>query len=128
MKLENYFTGKSGIGVLSTANDKGEVDAAVYSKPHVLGDNRIAFIMRDRLTHQNLQSNSVAHYLFIEEGEKFKGIRLNLIMSEESQDEARINALSRRKTPSECNKGERFLVTFTVTKSLQLIGGDEIES
>ena len=125
MISENYFTDKSGIGVLSTANDKGEVDAAIYSKPHVLGHNQIAFIMRDRLTRQNLQSNPVAHYLFIEEGEKSKGIRLNLKMLHESQDEDRINALSRRKTPFKGNKGERFLVTFTVIKSLQLIGGDE---
>jgi hypothetical protein len=125
MKLENYFSDKSGIGVFSTANDKGEVNAAVYAKPHFIDDGTIAFIMRDRLTRQNLQSNPFAHYLFIEHGEGTHGVRLGLTMQEENQDQERIKALSRRPPTADSDKGERFLVTFRVNKSLRLVGGEE---
>ncbi len=43
--------------MLSTADAKGRVDAAVYSRPHVLCPDTVSFIMPHRLTHQNLQAN-----------------------------------------------------------------------
>ena len=57
MTLKKYFTDHQGIGVLSTADDKGRVDAAIYARPSILDDGTIAFIMRHRLTHNNLKSN-----------------------------------------------------------------------
>lgn len=78
MQLEEYFRTIQGVGVLATANRDGEVDAAIFAPPHVLEDGSIAFIMRDRLTHKNLQSNPSAHYLFMENGGYFRGIRLFL--------------------------------------------------
>ena len=57
MTLEAYFEEHKGFGVLSTADGEGRVNAAVYSRPHVMGDGTVAFIMWDRLTHANLQSN-----------------------------------------------------------------------
>ena len=125
MTLASYFTEKIGLGILSTANDKGEVNAAVYAKPHVIDDETVAFIMRDRLTHKNLQSNAFAHYLFIEQGEGTHGIRLGLTVLEENQNEEQIKALSRRTPRVETEHVERFLVTFKVNKSLRLVGGDK---
>ena len=78
MKLADYFKNISGVGVLSTANKDGEVDAAIFATPHVLEDGQVAFIMRDRLTHKNLQSNSFAIYLFMEDGAFYKGTRIFL--------------------------------------------------
>jgi len=78
MELKEYFENTRGIGVLSTADSEGKVDAAIYSRPHVLEDGMIAFVMRERLTHHNLQSNPHAVYLFIEEGPGFGGLRLFL--------------------------------------------------
>ena len=43
MNLQYYFSGKSGFGVISTSNNKGEVNSAVYAKPHVVDSNTIAF-------------------------------------------------------------------------------------
>ena len=65
-------------GVLATADSEGRVDAAVYSRPHVMDDGTAAFIMRERLTHENLKSNPHAAYLFMEKSEKFVGKRLFL--------------------------------------------------
>lgn len=127
MKLQEYFAGKSGFGVISTSNDKGEVNSAVYAKPHVNGPDSIAFIMRNRLTRANLQTNPQANYMFIEHDHGFRGVRLSLTMTGEEQDEEKIAALSRRAYSANSTEEERFLVSFKVDRALMLIGGEEIE-
>jgi hypothetical protein len=127
MKLQEYFSGKAGVGVISTSNDKGEVNSAVYAKPHVTGKDTVAFIMRDKLTRANLQENAQASYLFIEHDHGFKGVRLYLTMTGEVQDKEVIGAMSRRTSADEGENEERFLVSFNVDKALALIGGDEID-
>ena|GEM_PF-3646200 len=57
MGLEEYFEGNKGFGVLATAGGDGTVDVAVYARPHVVDEETVAFIMADRLSHRNLQSN-----------------------------------------------------------------------
>ena len=64
MELQEYFENGKGLGVLSTADAQGVVDAAVYAKPHIMEDGSVAFIMADRLTHHNLQSNPYASAFF----------------------------------------------------------------
>ncbi len=125
MNLHDYFSGKSGFGVISTSNNQGEVNSAVYAKPHIVDNNTIAFIMRDRLTRKNVNENSQAHYMFIEHNHGFNGVRLSLTMLEESQDQEQIQALSRRSSAGDSDDAERFLVTFTVNKALMLVGGEE---
>lgn len=41
MDLKEYFTSTNGLGVLSTADEKGKVNAAVYSKPEVIDDTHV---------------------------------------------------------------------------------------
>lgn len=127
MNLKEYFSVKAGVGVISTSNNKGEVNSAVYAKPHVTDKHTISFIMRDKLTRANLQENSKANYLFIEHEHGFKGIRLYLTMTGEVQDKEVIAALSRRTSKDEDDNNDRFLVSFSVDKALALIGGEEIE-
>lgn len=127
MNLKEYFSGKSGVGVISTSNDKGEVNSAIYAKPHVNGTDSISFIMRDRLTRANLQSNPQANYLFIEHEHGFHGIRLSLTMTGEEQDEEKIASLSRRPDSSNSEGEVRYLVSFRVERALVLIGGEEIQ-
>ena len=127
MKLNDYFSNKTGVGVISTSNGKGEVNSAVYAKPHITGKNTLAFIMRDKLTRANLQENDSASYLFIEHDHGIGGVRLYLTMTGETQDKEAIDALSRRTAAGEGDNATRFLVSFTVNKVLALIGGDEIE-
>ena len=59
MELKEYFKDTEGSGILATADSEGKVDAAIYARPHFMDDGTIALIMRDRLTHHNLQSNSM---------------------------------------------------------------------
>ena len=125
MNLHDYLSGKSGFGVISTSNNQGEVNSAVYAKPHVIDSNTIAFIMRDKLTRKNINENPQAHYMFIEHNHGFNGVRLSLTMLEESQDQERIRAMSRRSSAGDSDDAERFLVTFTVNKALMLVGGEE---
>jgi hypothetical protein len=124
MKLKDYFEKVSGTGVLSTANAAGIVDAAIYSSPHVADEGTVAFIMRDHLSHHNLQSNSHAAYLFREQGPGYQGVRLYLKKLREETDADLIASMTRRHlTPDEDQqKGPKFLVYFTVEKVLPLIG------
>lgn len=125
--LKDYFENAKGMGVMSTADKDGKVNAAIYSRPHFLEDGSIAFIMRDRLTHNNLQSNLYAAYLFVEEGPGYKGKRLHLKKIREDENSELIQSLSRREYKDE-KPGSRFLVAFRVDKVLPLIGaGDEHE-
>jgi hypothetical protein len=85
MKLNEYFEKKTGRSVLATADDKGIVNVAIYSRPHFMDEETIAFIMADRLTHNNLQSNPHAAYLFMESGDKYVGKRLHLTKIKEDR-------------------------------------------
>ena len=129
MQLKDYFEKASGVGVMSTADSGGKVDAAIYAKPHVMADGTIAFIMRDRLTHHNLQQNPYATYLFIEAQRGYKGLRLFLKKDREDQDLELINQMTRRcLTPEEDEaKGPKFLVYFKIEKALKLIGSGNPE-
>lgn len=120
MDLRNYFEGTQGRGVLATADSEGKVDVAVYSRPHVMDDGTAAFIMRERLTHENLKSNPHAAYLFMENGEKFVGKRLFLTKIKEEKDTDLVRSLRRRQYPDD---GEPlYLVYFKIDKVLPLIG------
>ena len=99
MDLKEYFDKTKGVGVLATADAEGKVDAAVYARPHVMEDNTIAMIMRDRLSHHNLQTNPHAAYLFHEHGPGYKGRRFFLTKIREEQDTDLLKSLRRRKYP-----------------------------
>ena len=130
MDLKAYFENQGGLGVLATSDDKGNVDAAVYRKPHMMEDGTIAFIMADRLTHHNLQSNPHAAYLFREDGAGYKGVRLFLTKLREEKDSDLLYAIRSKRYASKKEEGKpRFLVFFKVDKELPLIGpGEEEES
>ena len=120
-KLKEYFEKTTGTGVLATADSNGKVDAAIYSRPHFLEEGMLTFIMRDRLTHHNLQSNSSATFLFIEDGAGYHGKRLFLKKVREEQNPELIKKIKRRKITDE-NEAPTFLVYFTLEKDLPLIG------
>lgn len=124
MRLEDYFENTSGVGVLSTADDKGKVNAAIYGRPHFMDDQSIAFIASDRLTHANLKKNPSAIYLFKEEG-SYKGYRLYLTKTHEEKDSPLIQQLRRKKYKEPGRKYDtesKFLIYFRIEKVLPLIG------
>lgn len=124
MDLKSYFENTRGTGILSTADSEGNVDCAIYARPHVMDDGTIAMIMRDRLSHKNLQSNPRAAYMFIEQSKGYKGKRLYLTKVREDEDKALIESLKRRAYPEDHppNEEARFLVYFQVDKELPLVG------
>lgn len=122
--MKSYFQETKGKGVLATADHDGKVDAAIYSKPHVMDDGSLAFIMRDHLTHHNLGSNPYATFLFIEDSPGYRGVRLFLKKTGENNDPEMLAAMTRRHlTPEEdLAKGPKFLVCFSLEKVLPLVG------
>ena len=128
MDLKTYFESNRGTGVMATADADGKVGAAIYSRPHFLDDGTVAFIMRDRLTHHNLQSNPHATYLFIENRPGYQGKRLFLTKTREEKGGETLSRLHRRQPRPEDteNEADMFLVYFSIDKELPLIGaGDQ---
>ncbi|MDR3554703.1 MAG: pyridoxamine 5'-phosphate oxidase family protein [Syntrophobacteraceae bacterium] len=127
MDLTDYFEKTQGLGVLSTADAEGKVNAAVYSRPHVMEDSTLAFIMPDRLTHHNLSSNPHAAYLFRENVPGYKGKRLYLTKVREETDPQLIETLRRKVYPPEIDEkvGPKSVVFLKVDKELPLVGSGE---
>ena len=125
MKLSEYFEKTKGRGVISTADSGGHLTAAVYARPHFVDEGTVAFIMADRLTHKNLESNPHAVYLFMESGEKYVGKRLYLTKTKEEKNSPLIDTIRRREScpvDEEYMKQNRFLVSFKVDNILPLVG------
>jgi hypothetical protein len=125
MNLSEYFENRTGRGVLATADADGKVDVAVYSRPHFIDEETVAYIMTDRLTHKNLQSNPHAAYIFMESGEGYTGKRLYLTKIKEETDPEVISKIRWRKTytaPEDEKTKTRYLVYFRIDKVIELIG------
>jgi hypothetical protein len=123
VNLKEYFEKAKGAGVLATADGEGRVDAAIYAKPHIMDKESVAFIMAERLTHHNLQTNTHAAYLFREESQGYKGIRLFLTkLREEKDTELLYSIRSKRYAGGKEEGNPRFLVFFKVDKVLPLVG------
>ena len=124
MDLKKYFETAHGTGVIATADSEGKVNTAIYSRPHVFDDGTVAFLMRKKLTHHNLQSNPYASFLFHESGPGYSGLRLHLKKIKEETDSPLIEKMTRGNlTPEEDKaKGPKYLVHFKVEKILPLIG------
>ncbi len=129
MNLKNYFSEQSGVGVLSTADGEGRVDAAIYARPHFMEDGRLAVIMRDRLSHKNLQENPYAVYLFMENSPGYQGVRLYLKKKAEDTDPVLIKKMTRRSLTEkeDLEKGPKFIVYFEIEKVRSLIGSNDTE-
>ncbi|OQA00069.1 MAG: Pyridoxamine 5'-phosphate oxidase [Planctomycetes bacterium ADurb.Bin412] len=128
MNLKEYFEKTEGTGVLATADAEGRVDVALYARPHVIEDNTVAFIMRERLSHHNLRSNPQAAYLFIEKGPGYKGKRIYLTMLREETNTDLIKQLVRKEHGMDNPKDDanRYLVFFHVDKERPLIGDHHV--
>jgi hypothetical protein len=124
MELGEYFEKSKGIGVLSTADNSGKVNAAIYGRPHFMDEQTVAFIAADRLTHANLQTNPHAVYLFKEDSH-YTGRRLYLTKTHKEKDSPLMDEIRRKKYKDMEGKYKaesRFLMYFKVDKVLPLIG------
>jgi hypothetical protein len=128
MSLGEYFENVEGIGILSTADAEGNVDSAVYARPHVVDEHTVDFIMGDHLSHENIGSNPHAAYLFLEHGQGegtggYNGLRLYLTRTGEETDPKKIDAVRRKNRKEEDYAGKKkFLVRFRVDEARRLVG------
>jgi putative heme iron utilization protein len=124
MTLREYFEKANGVGVLATADAEGNVNAAIYGRPHFFDDNTIVFIAAEKRTHANLQSNPHAVYLF-KEADRYEGHRLYLTKIREEKDSPLIEEIRRKKYPEVEGKyrtGPKYLIYFNLNKVQPLIG------
>jgi hypothetical protein len=124
MDLKAYFESADGMGILSTADAGGQVNAAVYARPHVIDETTVAFIMRERLSYLNLLSNPHACYLFVEDGPGYVGRRLYLTKVREESDTDVIAQFRRRQRKDNEPDENKSLVYFTVDRVRPLVGDE----
>ena len=124
-QLKEYFESTEGTGILSTADADGKVNSAIYARPRFLDDDSIAFIMLDRLSYANIQSNPHAAYLFLEQGEGYKGVRLHLSKVAEEHNTPRIDELMAERGTGSYAQKDRYLVFFAVDNILPLVGSGD---
>jgi hypothetical protein len=123
MSLTEYFDNAEGTGILATADGDGNVDLAVYGKPHMMDEETTAFIMSDRLSHKNVTSNPNAAYMFMEKGSGYKGKRLYLTMTREETDKDVIDSVRRRGGKHHPRSDEKkYLVYFRINHVRPLVG------
>jgi len=123
MNLEEYFRTTEGIGILATSDSEGNVDIAVYSRPYVIDESKIAFSMLERTSFANICSNPKAAYMFIEHGEGYNGKRLYLAKAGEETNQQRIEEIKsqRPKRHKSLTELARHFVYFTVEKNRPLV-------
>ena len=123
MSLREYFENTKGTGILATADENGNVDVAIYARPHCQDEKTVAFIMNDRLSYKNISSNPKAAYLFLEESIGYKGKRLYLTKTAEESDKDKIDSIRRKTEKHHTTSGEeKHLVYCNVEKVRPLIG------
>ena len=127
MKLSEYFEKTQGIGVLATTDASGQVNQAIYGRPHFTDDDddeSCSFIMGNRLSHDNVKHNPSASYLFIEEGKGYVGKRLSLTVLGEETDPEKIKAIRHRNIPTISQEEGKYLVQFHIEGVRSLIGNE----
>jgi hypothetical protein len=122
MNLSGYFENIEGTGVLATADSQGNVDIAIYARPHVIDETIVAFIMNERLCYRNITSNPKAAYLFLENTPGYKGKRLYLTKTKEETDVELINSMRRKPDKYEKSDSKKYLFYFSVDKIRALVG------
>ena len=127
MKLSEYFAKAKGVGVLATTDAAGQVDQAIYAKPLFLDkddDGTCSFVMSNRLSHNNVEHNPSAAFLFLEAGDGFTGKRLSLVLVNEELDAERIKAIRRRHDLPISEEDCKYLVHFHIDGVRPLIGNE----
>ncbi len=122
MNLHDYFTKAQGLGILTTSNAEGDVNAAIYTKPTVTDDSTLSFNMLSRLSYANIQSNPKAAFMFIESSEGYKGKRLYLTKVSEKANALHTQTL-KEKYPRVFKQGEldKHIVCFRVDRVRSLV-------
>jgi hypothetical protein len=124
MSLGEYFENTKGLGVLATSDAEGNVNTALYGRPHVMDENTVAFIMNERMSYANVQANPRAAFMFVEHTEGYKGKRLYLKKTKESDDQELIASMRRCEHGKKTGEPvQKHLVYFEIDRTRPLVGG-----
>ena len=129
MDLAKYFKDAEGIGILATADEEGNPDMAIYTKPKVLDENTVAFVMRERLSHQNLKHNPQAAYMFLQSIVGNHGVRLYLTKNHEETNQSVVDKII-EEHPEICpygDEGNKYFVHFRVDRVRELVGTGDLD-
>jgi hypothetical protein len=80
-ELMTMFNKHARIGSLSTANKRGDVNAAVFGSPRMIDENTVIMGIGENRSFRNLQRNPKAVFIVMEPGETvmdWKGARVYL--------------------------------------------------
>ena len=77
MDLAKLFQ-EQGFGVIATADLSGNVNTAIYARPHVIDATTLVWGMTDGRTFHNVAVNPRASFLFKTSDPGFRGVRLYL--------------------------------------------------
>jgi hypothetical protein len=123
MNLHDYFETTNGYGTLATSSKDGQVNIAIYAKPHMIDENSLGFIMRNRRSYGNLQTNPTAAYLYIEKDGGYLGKRLHLTKIREDKDQDAIDAIRRKQRTHTGPDSDSTLVIFQIDEIRPAVGG-----
>ena len=77
MKLNEMFPA-GGKGIIAASDSSGNVNIAVYAKPHIVDDRTVAWGMTEGRTWACVKENPHAAYLYMNPGPGYSGVRLKL--------------------------------------------------
>lgn len=123
MKLAELFP-EGGRGVIATADASGQVNTAVYTMPHVIDEETLAWGMTRGRTHDNLLANPNASYLYLAPSRGGNGWRLTLQLQDiqdsgQMLDEIREHAS--RIAPAQAGEAVRYVAKFKVNEIRPLV-------
>lgn len=93
-KLVKYFNKSPRIGTLSTANNEGKVNAAVFGTPRMVDQKTVVMGLGKNRTFANLQENPHAVFVIMEPGATaadWKGVRIYVLMTDCQTSGERLN-------------------------------------
>jgi hypothetical protein len=125
MELTDYFKRTKGTGILSTSDDSGNVDVAVYPvRPHMVDETTMVLIMERGNPLRNLQTNPCAVFVFLELEARLQGKRL-YVRHTRLEKEVGVGFSPKSKKYSAQSAVERFLVYFEVQEAKPLVTAGE---
>ena len=80
-QVMKMFNKKTRIGVLATANNNKDVNAAVFGSPRMLDEDTVIMAIGDNRSAKYLEENPKASFIVVEPGDTpaaWKGVRLYL--------------------------------------------------
>ena len=95
MKLAELFE-SNGFGVMATAGADGDVNTAVYARPHVINETTLVWGMTEGRSFRNLSQNPKAAFLFRIDKPGYRGARLALELIRSEEEGAMLTQIKER--------------------------------